>query len=166
MLRKRHFFGALVVFLAVILGGLPGIARASTVAQVSLTETGDYTCVGPCAIAISFSSDGIAHSSSQVFRTMAFSGVGTFLALLPDGCSAQQSYFAFTTQNGKNTLFLSTTSDIFCPGTGNISLETATLTITGGTGIFSSATGAGTANITVLTHPQNATATFNLTITY
>lgn len=169
MLPKQHFSGALVVSLALTLGGVPSVAHASTAAQVTLTEKGYYACVGPCTLTSAFSSGGIAHSASKDFRTMTFSGVGIALPATtpaPPKCFPQQSYDAFTSQNGKNTLFLSTTSDYFCPGPGNISVELATFTITGGTGIYSSATGTATANFTVLTHPQNATGTFTLAITY
>jgi hypothetical protein len=167
-MRKRYvFLGALVVSVALNVGGLPTVARASTTVGLSLTEKGDYSCVGPCATAPSFSVDGIAHSGSQSFGTMTLSAAGTVLSVNPDGCLVQSENWAFTTQKGKNTIFLSTTSDTYCPTANpNMSLETATFTITGGTGLFSNATGAGTFMLTVLAHPQNFTGTLSGTITY
>jgi hypothetical protein len=115
----------------------------------------------------SFSADGIAHSGSLDFGTMTFSEVGTAISFDPiTGCLLSSVNYALTTQKGKNTIFLSTTDDTECQTGTNTFLETATLTITGGTGIFSSATGAGTVTFTGRFHPQNATATINLTITY
>jgi hypothetical protein len=167
MLRKRHFFGALVVSLVLIAIGLPGVARASTVAQLNLTDRSDYSCVGPCATAIYFSVDGILHSDSRVFGTMKLSAVGTTVSFDPNTqCLLSSINYALTTQKGKNTIFLSTTDDTECPTGPNTSRETADLTITGGTGLFSSATGAATLLLTVLTHPQTGAGTFNLTITY
>jgi hypothetical protein len=168
MLRKRYVFsGALVVSLALIYGGLPGVAHASTTAGLNVTEKGDYSCAGSCATATSFGVDGIAHSGTGGFGTMKLSAQGTVLGVNTDGCLVQSENWTFTTQQGKDTLFLSTTSDTFCPTANpNVSLETATFTITGGTGLFSDASGAGTFTLTVLTHPQNFTGTLSGTITY
>jgi hypothetical protein len=167
MLRKRHFFGALVVFLALTFGGLPCVASASTNAGLNFTMTEDYSCLGPCATATYFSADGIAHSGSQSFGTMTDSETGQVLNLLPDGCYAQSENWAFTTQKGKNTFFLTTTSSTFCPTANpNIFLENNTFTITGGTGIFSNATGAGTFVLTARVHPQTSRGTLSGTITY
>jgi hypothetical protein len=169
MRRKHHIFGALVVSLALVLGGLPSIARASTTVGLAFTFTStDYSCVGPCAAATSYSGDGIAHTGSKVFGTMTFALAGTNGVFNPiTNCESPSENDAFTTQKGKNTIFLSTTSDTYClTANPNISLESGTLTITGGTGLFSNASGGGTFNFTVLTHPQTATDTFNLTITY
>jgi hypothetical protein len=97
---------------------------------------------------------------------MTVSAGGTVHSVNPDGCLVQSENWALTTQKGKNTIFLSTTADTFCPTSNpNISLETATFTITGGTGLFSNATGAGTFVLTVLTKPQNYTGTLSGTIT-
>jgi hypothetical protein len=136
MVQKRYVFGwALVVSLALILGSLPGLARASTAVDLNLTAIADYSCPGPCASSNSFSVDGIAHSGSQSFGTMTYSLVGTVLSVNPDGCAIQSEKFALTTQKGKNSIFLSTTSDTICPTANpNILLETGAFTITGGTG--------------------------------
>jgi hypothetical protein len=168
MLRKRYVInGALVVSLALSFGGVPVVARASTTSNLNLRESGDYSCVGPCATATYFSVRGIARPGSGSFATMTLSAAGTVLSVNPDGCLVQSENWAITTRNGKNTIYLSTTSDTFCPTSNpNVSQETATFTITGGTGLFSNATGAGTFTLTVLTHPQNYTGTLSGTITY
>jgi hypothetical protein len=169
MRRKRCVFGgALVVALALSVGGLPSVASASTTVGLTLTTTADYSCVGPCATATSFSVEGIAHSGAQGFGTMTYALGGTVLGVLPDGCAVQTENWAFTTKDGKNTIFLSTTSDTICPTANpNALLETGTLMITGGTGLFSTATGTGSfVSPAVLVHPQKGTGTVSLTITY
>jgi hypothetical protein len=170
MLRKRFVFGgALVVSLALILGGLPGVARASTTVDVTLTINTDYSCLEPSCSATPFwTSDGIAHS--KVFGAMTTSTVGS-VSPGPGGCLYQVENWAVTTQKGKNTILFSTTSatsDLLCPTADpNILQETGTYTITGGTGLFSNATGSGTGSFVVPFHPQNnSRGTVNLTLTY
>jgi hypothetical protein len=111
--------------------------------------------------------DGIAHSHAKAFRTVRYSLAGLVLSVKPDGCAVQSEIFALTTQNGKNTILLSTTEDTICPTANpNVLLETGTFTITSGTGLFSNATGTGSIKWTVLVHPQKGTGTISLTITY
>ena len=85
-------------------------------------------------------------------------------------CLTQSKNFAFTTQNGgagKDTFYISTTSDTFCFTTDpNVSTETATFDITGGTGRFAGATGSGTFAVTSLAHPQKGSGTLTATMTY
>jgi hypothetical protein len=169
MLRKRRFFGALLVSLALIVGGLPSVAHANTVAQLNLTLAGDYSCVGPCATAPNFSVDGIAYSGSKSFGTMKIALAGTVLGVDPINpqCLDQSENWALTTQKGKNAILLSTTADTICSTANpNILLENGTFTVTGDTGLFSTATGAGSLMWTVLVHPQNGRGTLSGTITY
>jgi hypothetical protein len=99
---------------------------------------------------------------------MTESGVGTVQTFDPvSNCLLQSENYVFTSQNGKDTIDLTTTSDTFCfTSNPNVSIETATYTITGGTGRFSAATGTGSSLETVLTHPQTGSGTFNLSLTY
>jgi hypothetical protein len=98
---------------------------------------------------------------------MTVSVAGTVLGVNTDGCAVQSENWAFTTQKGKDTIFLSATSDTICPTTNtNRLLETGTFSITGGTGLFGNATGSGSFTWMVLIHPQKGTGTINFTITY
>ena len=170
--RKRFIFAVtLAVCVALSLSVGQGVARASTTVNVSWTIHGPYACVGPCATATSFMGNGIAHSDSKVLGTMTYSFVGEVLYYdLATNCLVQSEDWAFTTQNGhegKDTIDLSTTSDTFCfTDDPNVSIETATYDITGGTGRFSGATGAAFSELTILTHPQKGSGTFTATITY
>lgn len=169
MLGKRYVFtGALLAFVALSLGVLANAASASSTVGLNLTARADYSCVGPCASATTFTVDGVAHPSSGFHGAMTLSAVGNVLSFDPTtNCLTQAENWALTEQNGKDTIFFSTTSDTLCfTANPNVSLETATFTITGGTGRFSDATGGGTFNFTVLTHPQKATGTITGTITY
>jgi hypothetical protein len=59
------------------------------------------------------------------------------------------------------------TADAFCfTDDPNVSLETASFDITGGTGRFAAATGSGTFSVTALTHPQKGSGTLTAAITY
>jgi len=170
--RKRYILAAtLVVCVALGLSAGQGVARASTTIDVSWTIHGPYSCLGPCATATNFMGTGIGHSESKALGTMTYSFVGTVLDYDPvTNCLVQSENWAFTTQNGskgKDTIDLSTTSDAFCfTDDPNVSIETATYAITGGTGRFAGATGSGTFVLTVLTHPQKGSGTFTATITY
>jgi len=170
--RTRFIFAVtLAMFVALSLSVGQGVARASTTINVSWTIHGPYSCVGPCATATQFMGNGIAHSPLKVLGTMTYSFVGAVLDYNPvTNCLDQSENWAFTLQNGhegKDTFDLSTTSDTFCfTDDPNVSIETATYDITGGTGRFSGATGAAFSELTILTHPQKGSGTFTATITY
>jgi hypothetical protein len=167
MLPKRYAVtGALVVSLALSFCGLPSAARASTTVGVHLIDAAHYSCVGPCAAATYFSIDGIARSGAPSLRAMTVAVAGTVLSVNPDGCLAQSENWALTTEQGKNTIYLSTTADTICPTSDpNILRETGTFTITGGSGLFSTATGGGSFTWTVVVHPQIGSGTISITIT-
>jgi hypothetical protein len=169
MRMKPYLFGgALVVCAALSLGVWASAAGASTTASLTLTARADYSCVGPCASATTFTVDGVAHPRSGGHGAMTFSAVGSVLSFDPaTNCLIQAENWALTTQKGEDTIFFSTTSDTLCfTANPNVSLETAAFTITGGTGRFTDATGGGTFNFTVLTHPQTASGTISLNVTY
>jgi hypothetical protein len=169
MLRRRYVVGAtLVVAVVLSLGVLQGVASASTTINTTMTERGSYSCLGPCATATYFTITGKLHADSKVLGTMAESGTGTVLDYNPvTNCLDNLENYAFTTQNGKDTIYLATTSDTYCfTPDPNVNIETATYTITGGTGRFAGATGSATSVITVLTHPQTGSGSFALNITY
>jgi hypothetical protein len=65
-----------------------------------------------------------------------------------------------------DTITFQTTSDTYCfTDDPNVSIETATYVITGGTGRFTRATGTATSEQTVLTNPQTGSGTFTVNIT-
>ena len=98
---------------------------------------------------------------------MAYALAGTVLSVNPNGCAVQSENGSLTTQDGKNTISFSTTSDAICPTpNSNLLLETGTFTVTGGTGLFSSATGAGEFMSSVLVQPQIGGGTMNVTVSY
>jgi len=70
--------------------------------------------------------------------------------------------WAFTTQSG--TLDLTTTSDSLCFISAQVATESATFTITGGTGLFRHAHGSGTFKIVDLTTPPDEYGVFTATI--
>jgi len=141
---------------------------ASTSISLSATERGSYSCLGPCAVATYFNATGLAHSDA--FGTMTYVAQGVVLDYNPDtNCLDQSETWAFTAQNGhggRDTLVISTTSDTFCfTDDPNISLESASFVVTGGTGRFAGATGSGTFSETVLTHPQIGSGVLRATLT-
>ncbi|HLX34097.1 MAG TPA: hypothetical protein VKR30_02525 [Candidatus Limnocylindrales bacterium] len=144
---------------------LGGPAAAST--SVSMTERGSYSCLGPCASATYFNVNGVAHSDA--FGTMTYVTQGTVLDFNANtGCLDQSEVWALTAQNGhggKDTLWLSTTSDTFCfTDDPNVSLETASFAVIGGTGRFANASGSGSLTETVITHPQVGYGVITLSI--
>ena len=143
-------------------------ASAATSHHVTWTVHGPYSCVGPCATATDFSVKGNAHADSKDLGEMRYTGAGTVLDYDPaTNCLIQSETYAFTTQNGKDTINLQTISDTFCfTDDPNSSIETAAFTITGGTGRFAGATGSGTFQLGVLTHPQKGSGTFIADISY
>jgi hypothetical protein len=166
MLRKRNLIGALLlVIVALSLGVWASVASASSTTNLNVSLQGHYSCFGSCATATSFRADGSAHSDSPRFGAMHFSLLGTILEVNAKGCLVQSETWTLTTPNGH--IFMSTTSDLFCPTADpNAFAETATFNITGGAGSFSGATGAGTFMLTVLGNPQTASGTLHLKITY
>jgi hypothetical protein len=173
MQAKHHIRSALlIVCLALGLGVYAGVASASTT-TITFTATthGPYACLGPCSTATQFTANGIAQTDSKSLGTLTYSGTGTVLDYNPvTNCLDQAENFAFTTQNGhdgKDTFYLTMTTDTFCfTDDPNVSIETATFQITGGTGRFVGAAGSGTWTLTVLTHPQKGSGTLTATITY
>ncbi len=167
-LKRYTVAVTLVVAAALCLVVWPGVASASTTINVTLKERGTYACRGPCATATNFTISGTLHADTKVLGTMSESGAGTVLDFNPvTNCLEQVVNYAFTTQNRKNTIDLASTSSFFCfTSDPNVSVETDSYTITGGTGLFSAATGSATSTGVVLAHPQTGTATFNLSLTY
>ena len=162
----------LIVCVAMSLGAWQGTAGASpTTIDFNATFGGPYTCLGPCATATDFTLKGMANADSKSLGTMTYTGIVKVVDFDPvSNCAFQEETFAFTTQNGhdgKDTFFLSTTSDALCfTDDPNVAIETASFDITGGTGRFAGATGSGTFLVTALAHPQRGTGTITATITY
>jgi hypothetical protein len=165
--QKRPGIAALVALALALVAVAP--AAASSTISVSMSERGSYSCLGPCATATYFNVSGVAHTDA--FGTMTYVTQGTVLDYDPDtNCLDQSEVWALTAQNGhggKDTLWLTTTSDTFCfTADANVSNESATFAISGGTGRFANATGTGTLSETVLTHPQVGSGTLTLSITF
>ena len=149
--------------------GLPGLGTATI--QVNATLKGSYECLGPCATATDFTADGIAHTDPNSLGTMTYSVVGRVLDYNPvTNCLDQSEDWSLTTKNGhdgKDTIYLSTTSNAVCfTDDPNVMLETGTFNVTGGTGRFAGATGSGTFMDTPRGHPQKSSGTLTATITY
>jgi hypothetical protein len=167
--RRRSLVGLIIpaLALAASLAAASPVA-ASTTASLSMTERGPYACLGPCESATYFNLHGLADSAA--FGVMTYTGQGTVLGYDPDtNCLSQSENYAFTMLRGHSgdTLWLSTTSDTFCfTSDPNVSFETATFTVTGGTGRFSDATGGGSFSLRVLTHPQRGSGTITGSVTY
>jgi hypothetical protein len=171
---KRIRSAILLTSVALSLGVWQGVAAATTSTarttptNVTWTEEGPYDCVGPCATATYYFAWGMAHADSKDFGTMKGSMSGTVLDYNPvTNCLDQSENWVFTTQKGDDAIYLTTTSDTLCfTADPNVSIENGAFTITGGTGRFTGATGSGTFQLTVLTHPQKGSGTFTATITY
>jgi hypothetical protein len=168
VVRKRYvFLVALVVFLALTFGGVPSAARASTTVSVRFSAALHFWCVGSCATATYYFGRGIAHSDSPTFGRMTLSNTGTVLSVNSAGCDLQSENWALTSQDDKNTIYFTTTSSTYCPtADSNVFLETDTFTITGGSGLFSSATGTGMVMLRALAQSQIGRGTIDMNITY
>jgi len=110
-------------------------------------------------------------TGSQRLGAGTVTAVGTVLDYNPDtNCLDQSEQWALTPLKGnpgRDAIFISTTTDTFCfTSDPNLSVETATLTVTGGTGPFVDATGSGASTEVVKTHPQTGSGTLSLTITF
>jgi hypothetical protein len=153
---KRSVIGAVLTSLVLAAMAVAPVG-ASTTVSFTIAERGSYACLGPCATATYFNVTGIGHSAA--LGTMAEVAQGTVLGFDPStNCLTQSENWALTFRNGhlgKDTLYLSTQEDTFCfTADPNVSHETATFVITGGTGRFANATGSAQLVETVLTHPQ------------
>ncbi len=173
MRRKRFLVVAAVVacsMSALVLA--PGVSAAgSTTVNFVAPEHGFYSCVGPCASATYFNFTEVVQTGSNALGTAKLAGAGTVLDYNPvTNCLDQSEQWALTPQNGsvgKDTIFISTTVDTYCfTSDANVSIETATWAVTGGTGRFADASGSGVISETVRTHPQSASGTLSGTITY
>jgi hypothetical protein len=146
----------------------PAASASPSTTTLALTYNASYACVGPCVSATYFWFDGEARSGSTTWGRV--SAVGTVLSVLSNGCLAQSEHWALTEQTGPDngdTIWLSTASDRFCPTKNpNISIETGSLIITGGTGAFKGATGGATFRGLVLGHPQTGSTTLTVSISY
>lgn len=176
MRRKRFLISFLMIAcVALGFGVAQGGARArATSINFTATERGTYSCLGPCASATFFNSVGTSQTDSKVLGTMTDVLQGTVVDASADCVEAfggldQTENWVFIQKGhgGQNTFSLSTVGDTFCfTADPNVSIETSNFTITGGTGIFAGATGSGSFNETVLTHPQVGYGTFTGTINY
>jgi hypothetical protein len=132
-----------------------------------LTLTTSYNCVGPCAAATYFSGYGVARSG---VTTYGWSENGATTSVEKNGCLVSSIHEALTAQSGPDNgdaIYFSTTKDLECPTTNpNVYTETAPLTVSGGTGVFKSATGKGSLALTVLDSPQIGWGTFTASVTY
>jgi len=131
-----------------------------------LTMNTWYTCVGPCASATYFSAYGVARSGDTTFG---WSGTGTGTGE-QGNCQVSTINEALTAQGGPDNgdaIYFSTKDDLYCPTSNpNVSKETATFTISGGTGAFKSASGEGSSTFTVLTSPQIGWGTLTASVSY
>lgn len=143
-------------------------ASALTSSKLDLTTNASYACVSTCASATYFWINGVAHSGSTTFGRI--SAVGTVLSVLKNGCLAQSEHYGLTEQSGPHdgdTFWFSTTSDHVCPTKNpNVTAETGSFTITGGTGVFKGATGQGSFTWSVLANPQTGSGTLTASISY
>jgi hypothetical protein len=145
----------------------PVVAGASSGSSVRFTGNATYACVGPCSAATYYWVDGSARSASKAFGTMRISAVGQVLSVKPNGCLVQREHWAFTSASRRDTFYFTTTRDELCPSkNSNVSTETGTFRLSGGSGLFNKAAGSGRFKFSVKVSPQTATATFTATIKY
>jgi hypothetical protein len=141
-------------------------ASALTSTELDLTTNNWYTCVGPCASATYFSDYAVARSGVTTFG---WSGTGTGTGE-QGNCLVSTINDALTVQGGPDNgdaIYFSTKDDLYCPTSNpNVSKETATYTISGGTGAFKNATGEGSSTFTVLTTPQVGWGTLTASVSY
>jgi hypothetical protein len=141
-----------------VVANYPGVADAKWTTTLHLGLKGTYACKGSCATATHFT----ARGSAGRFK---FSLKGTVLKTNSQGCLVQKETWTLTAGR-KDALFLSTTSDTFCPtANSNVFSEAAALSITGGSGRFRGATGNGTFDTSVLVSPQVASGALTATVT-
>ena len=146
-----------------------GVANASTrTIHFTASEEGTYECGGPCATAATFMAAGNARASAPDLGPMSYSAEGAVLSFNEKtACLEQVETWVFTLANGGGSFTLRTTHDTFCfTRDPNVSIETGTFVITGGTGRLAHATGSGSFRETVLTHPQVGSGTLEASITY
>jgi len=165
--RRRVALALGTVAMAVALMAQP--AAASTTVSLHIVEAGSYSCLGPCASATYFNV--VGRASSNIFRTMRYTTQGTVLSYDQNtNCLSQVETWQFTVRRPHHRpdhLFLTTTSDTFCfTSNPNVSHESATFVITGGSGRLRGATGQGSFAEDVLTTPQVGGGTMDATLTY
>lgn len=166
MQRKRYLLTAVLgVLVALALGVGPNVAAAHSTSTVTFTLKGVYSCPTSCATSPTFAGHGLLVSHSPTFPTLRFHFTGQVLSTSANGCSPQAEQWTFVTRHRDSKIFLATTTDTICPTANpNVLHETATLTITGGTGRFSDATGGANFATTVLVSPQVGFGPLTLTI--
>jgi hypothetical protein len=145
-----------------------GVASASGKLNVSWTMHGTYVCSPSPMDCETTAGSGTARANSSVLGGMTWtnsSGGGVGNPVCPRnlvGFSVSETW-VFTTQDGDH-LFLTTDSDSLCLVSKQVATETATFTITGGTGGLTGTSGTGTFTIVDLTSPSNENGNFNATI--
>ena len=166
--RKRHIAGIAVLVLATAnLVLWLGVANAGTrTVHFTASESGTYECGGPCVTAVNFTAAGTMHAVP--FGEMTDTTEGTVLSFNEHtNCLEQAETWVLSLANGQGSIFLRTTHDTFCfTSDPNVSIETATFVITGGSGRFSHASGSGSFHETVLTQPQVGSGTIEGTVSY
>jgi hypothetical protein len=145
-----------------------GVASASGKLNVSWTMHGTYLCSPSPSDCETTTGSGTAHADSSVLGAMTWtnsSGAGIGNPVCPRnlvGFSGSVKW-VFTTQDG-DQLVVTTDSDSICLVSKQVVTETATFTITGGTGSLSGATGTGTWTIVDRTSPSTEDGSFKAII--
>jgi hypothetical protein len=164
--EMKRIAAMLVLASAVSLLVWQGVAGASAGTDINWTMHGTYTCNDP--LCTTTTGSGTAHADSRALGAMTWTNAGGGSDAMPQ-CPRDQVGFAlaetwvFRTQDG-STLDVETTSDSLCLVSHQLATETATFTITGGTGRFAGASGSGTFSIVDLTSPSNENGQFRATI--